>query len=721
MPPVVTTVAIAIAGGGFAVPTAIQFAVAKFLVSTVASVAFNFVSGALTKKDSGGGGSFATIKSQGATQQFRQAVTDRRIVYGEARTSGPIVFPRVTDDNKYLHFVIVLASHEVEEIGEIIIDEESITDDMIDGSGVVNSGRYDGLVRIKKHLGSPTQTADADLVSAVPEWTTDHRLRQCAYVYVRYEWDRDKFPTGIPNLSAWVKGKKCYDPRDTVTRWTPNVALMTRDYLTDTRLGFKADTSFIDDTTTNSAANTCDEFVTTANIDIDFTDVDTANNIITLDQDRLQYQLGDRIQVQSGTIGGLSPATNYYVIPYQRKTTPRIKVASSLANAIAGTEISLTSGTSGTLRKNAEPRYFGGGVLKTSAERGENLSEIISGMAGQSVYSGGKWRILAGEYQTPTIYFNEDDVVGSIRVSTRVSKSDRFNEIQGVYISPLNDGNSADYPIVSNSTYATQDGGAIKRNLDLGFTQRPHTAQRIAKVALERMRQEIIFEASFKLTAMKVAVGDNFYFSFDRYGWSDKVFEVIDWTLASENNAPVIIIKARENASSVYDWNSGEETQVDPAPNTNLANPFDVDPPTGLAVTPIEIRTASGDLTYEFEIAWTPPSNFFVTNGGAYEVQFKRSTSSQWNTSYDAKGDDTTITVKQVSPGINYDVRIRSVNYIGVRSSYNNLFGFTVDSPSGATIALDYGLISKAVIDTIDYGLITESSADDQNDYGDIV
>lgn len=685
MPPAVTAVAISLAGGGFAVPTAMQFAVAKFLVSSAVSVAFNFISGALTKKDAPDIGTFASVKSGGGTQQFRQAVTERRIVYGEQRVSGPIVFPRVTDSNKYLHFVIVLASHEVEEIGEIIIDEESITDDMLDGDGTVNTGQYDGLIRIKKHLGAPDQAADADLVSEVTEWTTNHRLRNCAYVYVRYEWNRNKFPTGIPNLSAWVKGKKCYDPRDTNTKWTPNIALITRDYLTDNRLGIGAADSFIDDTQAQAAANTCDEYVTVSNIDVDITGVDTANDLLDLDGDRLQYQTGDKVQLVSGTIGGLSASTDYYVIVYQRKTTPRIALAASLADCIAGTAISLTSGSSGTLRKIAEPRYYGGGVLKTSAERGENLNEAISGMAGQCVYSGGTWRIYAGEYQTPTIYYNEDDVVGAIKVSTRVSKEERFNRVQGVYISPINDGNPADYPAVKNSTYETQDGEIIRRNLDLGFTQRPHTAQRIAKIALERMRQEIIFEATFKLTGMKVQVGDNFYFTFERYGWDEKVFEVIDWTLSEKDGAPVVLIKARENASDVYDWNSGEETAVDPAPNTNLPDPFTVPVVTGFSLDSIVINTKELDRVYSVKATWDASDNQFVSSGGAYEVEFKEATDTEYNSAGKVDGTTTELILPALKPDTLYDVRIFAYNSLGVRSAETLIEDFT----AGDTVTTD--------------------------------
>lgn len=716
MPPVTAAVTAALvsAGASAAVAGFIATAITNTLVSTVLS----FVTGALAGKPETPNNSFASIRSRGATQQFRQPVTERKVLYGETRTSGAIVYAGVTDSNKYLHLVVELATHEVEEIGEMFINDLSIPVDDLDVNGVVQSGRYADLVRVKKHLGTTTQTADADLVAEVPEWTTSHRLQGIAYAYVRMEWDRDVFTSGIPNVSFWVKGKKCLDSRDSTERWTPNIALQSNDYLTNTYYGLSA--SNVDQTELNGSANTCDEFVTTANLDVSYTEVDTTNDLITLSGDRLQYQLGDRIQVQSGAIGGLSGATNYYAIPYQRKGTPRIAVASSLANAIAGTRISLTSGTTGTLRKNAEPRYFGGGVLKMSAARGENLKDILSGMSGQAVYAGGKWRILAGEYQTPTISFDESDLAGGIEVKTKVSEKDRFNRAQGIYVSPLNDGNPSDYPLVKNDTYATADGKVIKKNIDFPFTQRPHTAQRIAKQQLERMRQEIVFNATFKLTAFKVQVGDNFLFSFDRYGWSNKVFEVISWGLSNEDGAPVIEITARENASAVYDWNSGEETAVDPAPNTSLSNPFDVSPPTGLAVNPVEIRTASGDFTYEFELSWTPPVDPFVTSGGYYEIQFKRSVETTWKTSFRAEDEDTEITVKQVQPATNYDVRIRAVNYLGVRSAWQQLLGFNTSSPSGATINLDYRLLSGTVTEVDDFGLVTETSPDIL-DFGELV
>jgi len=77
--------------------------------------------------------------------------------------------------------------------------------------------KYRGLVRVKEHLGADNQAADSQLVSEVTDWTTDHRLRGICYVYLRFEYDRATFPSGVPEIRAVVKGRKVFDPRASPT------------------------------------------------------------------------------------------------------------------------------------------------------------------------------------------------------------------------------------------------------------------------------------------------------------------------------------------------------------------------------------------------------------------------------------------------------------------------------------------------------------------------
>ena len=129
----------------------------------------------------------------------------------------------------------------------------------LDGSGNVTSpSRYDGNVRINKHLGATDQAADSDLVSEVGEWTNDHRLRGIAYLYVRLRYDADAFPNGVPEITATIKGKKVFDPRDGSTAWSDNPALCLRDYLTSTTYGLGEEDVNVDDDKVSTAANVCD-------------------------------------------------------------------------------------------------------------------------------------------------------------------------------------------------------------------------------------------------------------------------------------------------------------------------------------------------------------------------------------------------------------------------------------------------------------------------------
>ena len=153
---------------------------------------------------------------RGITQLIRATDEPHKIIWGERIVSGVLDFAEVTgDSNEFLHFVILLAGHQCEEITTIYFNDEAVDLSEIDGSGNVISGQFSGKLRIKRHLGLDDQAADSDLVSAAPGWTTAHQIKGIAYLYIRLSFDRDIFPTGIPNMKALVKGRLVADPRDT--------------------------------------------------------------------------------------------------------------------------------------------------------------------------------------------------------------------------------------------------------------------------------------------------------------------------------------------------------------------------------------------------------------------------------------------------------------------------------------------------------------------------
>ena len=231
---------------------------ALFAIGLGTQLALGFALNALTPKPKIPG-----RQSRGYDVNSFGSALDHQIIYGRMKTGGAVVYDSSTgENNKFLHRVIAYAGHEIEEFEEIYINDELLTLD-VDGN-VTSPSRYDGVVTIKEKLGTADQTAESTLVSAVSEWTSNHRLRGIAYLYVKLAFDADAFPNGVPQITAVIKGKKVYDPRTETTVWSDNPALCVRDYLTSSSYGLGEAEASIDDTLVISAANVCEESTATS-------------------------------------------------------------------------------------------------------------------------------------------------------------------------------------------------------------------------------------------------------------------------------------------------------------------------------------------------------------------------------------------------------------------------------------------------------------------------
>lgn len=256
----VVSYAIGVATGG----SAVAGSAAAIIGNVVAYSAITAASMAASKLLSPKAPSFKDTAMTDRAQMVRSPIAARQIIYGQSKVSGVLVYISTTGTkNEFLHLVIALAGHEVEEIGDIYFNDELVLTGALDGAA---TGKYSGYGYIKKHLGLDPETADADLISATAsltdgKWTSDHRLDGVAYLYVKLTWNAEVFLNGIPNISAVVKGKKVYDPRTATTAWSCNPALCIRDFVTDTTYGVPFATSEIDDASVIVAANICEEQV----------------------------------------------------------------------------------------------------------------------------------------------------------------------------------------------------------------------------------------------------------------------------------------------------------------------------------------------------------------------------------------------------------------------------------------------------------------------------
>ncbi|QDV34893.1 phage tail protein [Tautonia plasticadhaerens] len=680
---VAATPAFLLAGGAFAglgLSTAFLGSIAGAVVAT----GINFLgSKALAKKPKGQN---FQADAAGRVSMIRSSVESHKIIYGQARVSGPIVFitttssgpdstgATVTGDNKFLHMVLPLAGHEVEEIGTLYLNDApvtvggdwvtsspyakqvektdtriiavasatrtyttrnstltlSITTSAAHGLSVGQSielkdlsdrsfaGRFvvstvssptsivcsvsnaayaadasatggnisvatastqtQSYVRVSKHNGAANQTADTYLMAEAPEWTADHRLQGIAYAYLRFEFNADVFPTGIPNVSFLVKGKKLYDPRTGVTSWSDNWALCVRDYLY-ADYGFNCQPDEINDSYFIAAANIADEPV----------------------------------------------------------------------NLYAG---------------GTQARYTCNGVVDTATAPLENLSSLLTAGAGAVTYVQGQFRIHAAAYDSPSGEIGLDMLAGDVQMDARPSRKELFNAVKGTYVDPNKQWQPTDFPAMTNATYEAQDGGErIFRDIELPFTTNAEAAQRIAKIIQEKGRQGIRVTIPVNHSALKHAVYDVVTLTNAQLGWTAKPFRILKWSMGVPGP---ILLELQEESSASYSWNFAEAHIVDAAPDTTLPSVFTVQPPGAVTITEEKYITRTGDgVKVRAIMDWGASPDGFLRE---YQPEYKLKPEVIWRQLSATKG--VTATIEDIQPG-EYDFRVKALNQLGVSSDYS--------------------------------------------------
>lgn len=316
-----------------------------------------------------------------------------------------------------------------------------------------------------------------------------------------------------------------------------------------------------------------------------------------------------------------------------------------------------------------EKRYTLNGSFYTDQTPREVLETMLSAMGGYLIMANGKWRILAATYRTPTVTLTEDDLRSTPTIQTLISKKDIFNGVRGSYLSTENY-ETTDFPTIKNAAYATQDGEEILEDISLPYTTSSSMAQRLAKIELERIRRQITLTAEWGLKAYQVNIGDNVMITLPRYGFSSKVFEVVDYNFYMTQDMQLTVqLQLRETDSGVYSWDETQDEQtITAAPRTTLPDPNQVEDPTGLTLTSgtNELYTRSdGTIFSRIKVAWTSPDDVFVTESGKIQLQHKRTSDSVWSAIAEVDGDIDFFHILDVADGQSYDVRIRSKNGVG--------------------------------------------------------
>jgi hypothetical protein len=571
------------------------------------------------------------------------------------KTYGRIGYLRTKRHNEFFQFVTAVAGHEVEEISDIYFEDEHIaTFNQANNvaqtleSGVTRFNSDDGRQKplFEYREGTSTQTAFRSMLDNIPfdhttyktsgvvygsttsgSWTRNYAWADCGrnLKYVDGGTQPKDFTDYESVGQAWSADHQCKDTAVVYGRlaYNPNVYINGLPKVTYRVKGKKL---YDPRTSTTAYGN---------------------NAALCI----LDYLMDDKYGL------GIS--------------TSEINMQ-SFEDAADVCDENVTLAAGGT-----EKRYTINGMIDTSLTPRDVLENMLTACAGKLIYVNGQFTLLAAEYRTPSESITEDDIISSISVSTKNSNRSNYNGVKGQFRDPNSEPPyvATEYPVVTSSSFEAIDGKQSYTNLDLPFTTSSPTAQRLAKLLLNRSRQEVTISFKAKLSAINITAGDTISVTNSRLSFTNKTFEVTSSELGFDGTSMYVAITAVEVSSSTFDWNA-EETAIINNTWTEYRQ-FEVPTPTDLDVTTNVVVQTDGTAVGGFTINWNASLSESVTS---YEVQWKVSSDTDYQST--VTGETSLIGNGTFITGATYNVRVRSLTRNG---GFSDWVSTTADIPDDST------------------------------------
>ncbi len=595
-----------------------------FLVTTAMGAALN----ALTPKPSIPNVSTGSnAANRGYQISSRGSAQNHQIIYGQTKVGGAIVFDAVSGvNNKILHRVIAFAGHEIEEFSTFYFNDEALT--LTTDTDSNGDTYYKPTVATTKTGATSTRYNDYVRIYQ-RKGGTENNTAITALISGGVAWTQDHKLQGV----AYAYFRMEFDA-DAFPNGVPEMTCIIKGKkVYDPR---SASTAWSD-----NPALCLRDYITSASYGLGEGYASIDDDAVTVAADVCQYKNYD--------VNNADPAST----------------------------------------KTGGLRFTMDGSFTTAVTPHDHMMDMLTAMAGLIWYGQGKWRMKAGHYVAPTITFTEDDLRSNVQVSTRHSRRDNFNTVKGVFRGPATDYQPTDYAEVTNTAFRTADNNQISTyDLDLPFTDSFDIARRLALITLERNRQQLTVQVSLGMRAFQVQVGDIVKMTIARFGWTNKEYEVVQWTFGlQEDNDLRCDLVLREISESVFDDIS--DGIVYERDNTTLLSPFEV-PPVAIATSNEYggvFKVVSEKLLRELQLDVTAADASRIDR---VEVQYRvANTGDYLNIGTGGLGRYSVLDLDEA----NYDARVRGVNTFGVKGEYSYLLNFLLaplDTPPADVVSNDF-------------------------------
>lgn len=526
------------------------------------------------------------------------AVGVRELVLGRVRKGGVPVFRESTGtDKQYFVVVIALAGHEIDGVEEFYLNDVKVT---VASNGNVETGPYHQVtkeIRSTSSLGPGTPAylpGDEAILVPGSTWTTT------TYAYDGQDTTNLYYQVYRQHYYANLR---VYNGTDTQTAdarlmslfpgvWTANHRLQGIAYLIcEFRYNETAFPSGVPSATVVMRGAKCYDPRTDSTV---WTD----NPALQIRHVLTHPNFGKRSTVRADEDLRIVAAANACDAPY---TTPG------------------AGGTTG-------PLYQGACVFPFGTPAVDVFDDLAQAACGMWAYAGGSFFFKAGAYTAPVYAFDGSDLATSsgsdkfpITVLPHKARADQVN----VVIPKIWDADQ-DFKEVAllprkNELAIAADGLELPQEIPMMAVPKASRAYVIANFILKESRDPLMVTANFKMVAYPIELFDPISLTLPRFGWDAKEFTVLGKVTDPTGH---VKLSLKETSAELYDPLAVADSDGF-ASNSDLVNPWDVDPPGELTLTSGTdelVRLGDGTVISRVRVQWPSPTDYRIAQGGFFEL-----------------------------------------------------------------------------------------------------
>lgn len=253
-----------------------------------------------------------------------------------------------------------------------------------------------------------------------------------------------------------------------------------------------------------------------------------------------------------------------------------------------------------------QPRFTCNCVLDCTRPYEENLKVLAGAMQGFVLYSGGKWRLYPGCWQTPSFTIGPDDIKGTFVNDTDFAYKDRWNAVRGQFYDPGSFYQPADYPPIRVSADETADNdppgapGPIWKDFILAACTDTYEAQRgaIIQQRLSRRKKNWQFPAGYALYGVRP--GETGTLTIPELSINAQNVRCVGWKFAGKDSKPQLILVEAQSS----DYN-------DPAPATYQTQGGANGPAAASYISPALTGFTATGVAKGIQFNWTLPAVWY--------------------------------------------------------------------------------------------------------------